>query len=105
MSEHAYMSFVSSSIINQIYRHGRITKILRADNNIILEHSNTVQLRGTSLPLISFDIDGTLETGDPKGTVTMDMIQILKNKGNILGSCSDRPVSYQNTCGRSRVFR
>ena len=48
------------------------------------------------MPLISFDIDGTLETGDPKGSVTMDMIQILKNKGNILGSCSDRPVSYQN---------
>lgn len=54
------------------------------------------------MPLISFDIDGTLETGDPKGSVTLDMVQILKEKGYILGSCSDRPVSYQNNMWEKR---
>ena len=45
--------------------------------------------------LISFDIDGTLEVGDPPGKVTMDMVRGFKELGFIIGSCSDRPISYQ----------
>ena len=45
--------------------------------------------------LISFDIDGTLEMGDPRGSVTIEMVRRVKEKGNLVGSCSDRPVSYQ----------
>jgi hypothetical protein len=45
--------------------------------------------------LISFDIDGTLEVGEPPGIITMDMVREAKNLGYLIGSCSDRPVSAQ----------
>jgi len=45
--------------------------------------------------LISFDIDGTLEVGDPPGYVTMNMVRRAKGLGYIIGSCSDRTVSNQ----------
>jgi hypothetical protein len=45
--------------------------------------------------LISFDIDGTLEVGDPPGILTMDMVRRVKEKGFLIGSCSDRPMSGQ----------
>lgn len=46
-------------------------------------------------PLVSFDIDGTLEVGDPPGIVTIAMVRRIKLRGWLLGSCSDRPISYQ----------
>jgi hypothetical protein len=45
--------------------------------------------------LISFDIDGTLETGDPPGYITMARVREALALGYIIGSCSDRPVSHQ----------
>ncbi|HJN85834.1 MAG: HAD family hydrolase [Dehalococcoidia bacterium] len=45
--------------------------------------------------LISFDIDGTLEVGDPPGILTMEMVRRAKEKGYLIGSCSDRPLSAQ----------
>ena len=45
--------------------------------------------------LISFDIDGTLEVGDPPGVLTMDMVRAVRARGFIIGSCSDRPPSSQ----------
>ena len=45
--------------------------------------------------LISFDIDGTMEVGDPPGPLTMEMARIAQNKGFLIGSCSDRPPSAQ----------
>jgi phosphoglycolate phosphatase-like HAD superfamily hydrolase len=45
--------------------------------------------------LISFDIDGTLEAGDPPGIITMDMVRRAKHGGYLIGSCSDRPVRFQ----------
>ena len=45
--------------------------------------------------LISFDIDGTLETGNPPGVITMGMVRCVKAHGYIIGSCSDRPISAQ----------
>src|SRR4029434_4176561 len=46
-------------------------------------------------PLISFDIDGTLEVGEPPGLVSVEMVRECKRLGYLVGSCSDRPVSYQ----------
>ena len=46
-------------------------------------------------PLISFDIDGTLEVGDPPGLISVDMVRECKRLGYFIGSCSDRPLSYQ----------
>ena len=45
--------------------------------------------------LISFDIDGTLEVGDPPGILTMEMVRRAQEKGILIGSCSDRPISGQ----------
>ena len=45
--------------------------------------------------LISFDIDGTLETGDPPGYITMARVRQALELGYIIGSCSDRTVSQQ----------
>ena len=45
--------------------------------------------------LISFDIDGTLEVGDPPGYITMEMVRRAKDLGYIIGSCSDRIISHQ----------
>jgi hypothetical protein len=45
--------------------------------------------------LISFDIDGTLEVGDPPGCITLEMVRAAKSSGCIIGSCSDRTVSNQ----------
>ncbi len=45
--------------------------------------------------LISFDIDGTLEVGEPRGSITIDFVRAAQRKGCIIGSCSDRPLSYQ----------
>ena len=45
--------------------------------------------------LISFDIDGTLEVGDPPGYITMARVRHALALGYIIGSCSDRTVSNQ----------
>lgn len=45
--------------------------------------------------LISFDIDGTLEVGEPRGSITIDFVRAAQSVGCIIGSCSDRPLSYQ----------
>ena len=45
--------------------------------------------------LISFDIDGTLEAGDPPGIITMDMVRAIKALGYVIGSGSDRPLRHQ----------
>jgi hypothetical protein len=47
------------------------------------------------ITLVSFDIDGTLEVGDPPGIVTIPMVAIVKQRGYVIGSCSDRPISHQ----------
>ncbi len=45
--------------------------------------------------LISFDIDGTLEVGQPPGSITMDMVREAQNAGYLIGSCSDHTISSQ----------
>jgi len=45
--------------------------------------------------LISFDIDGTLEVGDPPGGITMEMVRRAQAHGFLIGSCSDRSATSQ----------
>ncbi len=47
------------------------------------------------ITVVSFDIDGTLEVGDPPGIVTIPMVRQAKSLGYVIGSCSDRPVRHQ----------
>lgn len=46
-------------------------------------------------PLISFDIDGTLESGDPPGPVLLDVVRLALAAGIPVGSCSDQTVTEQ----------
>lgn len=48
-----------------------------------------------SRPLVSFDIDGTLECGQPPGVVPLALVTTAKRLGYLVGSCSDRPIAYQ----------
>ena len=48
-------------------------------------------------PLISFDIDGTLEAGDPPGRITMAMVRRAIELGYIVGSASDRTIPVQKS--------
>lgn len=50
--------------------------------------------------LISFDIDGTLEVGDPPGYITMNMVRRAQEVGYIIGSCSDRTLANQQRIWR-----
>ena len=45
--------------------------------------------------LVSFDIDGTLEVGHPPGIVPISLVRRAQELGYLVGSCSDRPLSYQ----------
>ena len=45
--------------------------------------------------LFSFDVDGTLEVGDPPGPITLDLVRRVKALGHVIGSCSDRTLSDQ----------
>ena len=47
--------------------------------------------------LVSFDIDGTLEAGDPPGPITMTMVRKAQAHGCIIGSSSDRPLPVQQS--------
>ena len=45
--------------------------------------------------LVSFDIDGTLETGDPPGPVPLHLVTEAKRRGYVVGSASDRTLAEQ----------
>ena len=47
------------------------------------------------LILVSFDIDGTLEVGQPPGVIPISLVRRAQELGYLVGSCSDRPISYQ----------
>ena len=55
--------------------------------------------------LISFDIDGTLEFGDPPGAITTDMVRRAKELGFLIGSCSDRFPSAQHALWADRNIK
>ena len=40
-------------------------------------------------------IDGTLECGQPPGVVPLARVTTAKRLGYLVGSCSDRPLAYQ----------
>jgi hypothetical protein len=51
--------------------------------------------------LVSFDVDGTLETGDPPGPLSMDLVRRAKRLGYRVGSSSDRTLNEQRTLWRT----
>ena len=52
------------------------------------------------LILVSFDIDGTLEAGDPPGPITFAFVAEAKARGYVIGSASDRALSEQRAIWR-----
>jgi hypothetical protein len=49
----------------------------------------------TRVRLFSFDIDGTLEVGEPPGIIPVSLVRHAQQLGYLVGSCSDRPLSFQ----------
>jgi hypothetical protein len=45
--------------------------------------------------LLSFDVDGTLEDGDPPGPVSIDVVRRAIGLGYVVGSASDRTLRDQ----------
>ena len=45
--------------------------------------------------LVSFDIDGTMESGDPQGPITFENVRESQRRGHIVGSASDRTLAFQ----------
>ena len=45
--------------------------------------------------LVSFDIDGTMEFGQPAGPVTVELVRSVGAAGHVIGSASDRTRSDQ----------
>ena len=52
--------------------------------------------------LLSFDIDGTMEMGDPPGPVKAKIVRRAREMGFLVGSCSDRPVRVQEMLWSTR---
>ena len=50
---------------------------------------------GDEMLVISYDIDGTLENGEPSGPIKADEIKHHQSKGNIVGSCSQNDIWEQ----------
>jgi hypothetical protein len=46
--------------------------------------------------LLSFDIDGTLEMGDPAGPLSAAFVRSAQSRGWVIGSCSDRTLREQS---------
>jgi hypothetical protein len=46
--------------------------------------------------LLSFDIDGTLEMGDPAGPLSAAFVRSAQGRGWVIGSCSDRTLREQS---------
>jgi hypothetical protein len=63
------------------------------DHWLEIEEANPRMTAG--ITLVSFDIDGTLEVGEPPGIVSVAMVRQAKDLGYLIGSCSDRPLGYQ----------
>lgn len=47
--------------------------------------------------LLSLDIDGTLEVGDPPGWIPIEWVHRARQRGYIVGSSSDRGISDQRS--------
>jgi hypothetical protein len=56
-----------------------------------------IDKRRSGVALVSFDIDGTLECGQPPGVVPVALVRTAQRLGYLVGSCSDRPITYQQT--------
>ena len=52
--------------------------------------------------LVSLDIDGTMEFGEPPGPVTVAIVRRLLAAGIVVGSASDRTRGDQEDCWRTR---
>ena len=55
--------------------------------------------------LVSFDIDGTLEAGDPPGPITFAVVAEARARGYVIGTASDRTLSEQRAIWQQAGIR
>ena len=49
-----------------------------------------------AIAVVSFDIDGTMQFGNPPGPIAVDLARSLAQLGHVVGSASDRTRSDQS---------
>lgn len=59
------------------------------------ERTAYTQIMGVERLVVSFDIDGTLEFGDPNGPIVTGLVRALQDAHVVVGSASDRTVLDQ----------
>ncbi len=62
--------------------------------------TDTIRAPDDPRVLVSFDIDGTLEAGDPPGPITFALVAEVQARGCVIGSASDRTLSEQRAIWR-----
>src|ERR1041384_5863150 len=67
----------------------------RASREARVDRADVLRAAVSRLTLVSFDIDGTLEIGDPPGVVSIALVRMAKTLGYVIGSCSDRTIGFQ----------
>ena len=55
--------------------------------------------------VVSIDIDGTLEIGEPPGIIPVALVRTAQRLGYLIGSCSDRPLSFQEAMWQRLAIR
>ena len=55
--------------------------------------------------LLSFDIDGTLEIGEPPGIIPVALVRTAQRRGYLIGSGSDRPLGFQRAMWERLAIR
>ena len=55
--------------------------------------------------VVSIDIDGTLEIGEPPGIIPVALVRTAPRLGYLIGSCSERPLSFQAAMWRRLASR
>ena len=68
---------------------------LSEDQALRTGHDATDRAATSSGVLVSFDIDGTLDVGDPPGPLALDVVRLAKASGYRVGSASDHTVTFQ----------
>lgn len=63
------------------------------------------EILGTARLVISFDVDGTLQFGDPPGPITPRTIKALQEARVVIGSASDRTVTDQTRMWRQASLK
>ncbi|MDA4132126.1 MAG: hypothetical protein OK454_03250 [Thaumarchaeota archaeon] len=56
------------------------------------------------MKVFAFDVDGTLDVGDPPGPVMLEQLVWLKMQGNVIGLCGNYGAVFRTVRGWHNLF-